>query len=57
LLGTGSVDVGQILQELAKNGYRGPVGLQCYGLTGDTRENLHASITAWKKLKPDLSKL
>ena len=31
-------------------GYRGPVGLQCFSVKGDTRENLQRSFAAWKKL-------
>lgn len=56
LLGQGSVDVGRVLRLLEENGYKGPVGLQCYGLTGDIKENLQASNLAWKKLTPAPSK-
>lgn len=36
-----------MLKEL---GYEGPIGLQCYGIGGDTREHLARSMAAWKQL-------
>ena len=37
-------------------GFTGPVGLQCYGLGGDTREHLDESMKTWRdywrKLNP-----
>jgi sugar phosphate isomerase/epimerase len=50
-LGQGSFDVGKLLKTLKELGYRGPVGLQCFGITGDTREHLSRSMEAWKKLQ------
>jgi len=49
-LGTGSFDVGKVLHVLDEIGYKGPIGLQCYGLKGDDRANLRQSIAGWKNL-------
>jgi sugar phosphate isomerase/epimerase len=49
-LGEGSFDVRRVMMLLDKIGYTGPVGLQCYNVKGDNRENLKKSIRAWKKL-------
>ena len=54
-LGSGSFDVYGLLKALDDLGYRGPVGLQCYGLRGDAREHLTRSIAAWRKLCGRLS--
>lgn len=47
-LGRGSFDVFKLLQELRAQGYRGAVGLQCYGIPGDVREHLEESMKAWR---------
>jgi sugar phosphate isomerase/epimerase len=49
-LGKGAFDVGQVLRILEEIGYRGPVGLQCWGLPGDARMHLAESIEAWKRM-------
>jgi sugar phosphate isomerase/epimerase len=49
-LDRGSYDVGNVLRTLKQSGYRGPIGLQGYGLSGDLRDNLARSIGAWRKL-------
>ena len=49
-LDKGSFDVGGLLRTLKELGYKGSVGLQCYGIGGDTREHLERSMTAWRKL-------
>ncbi|MGO8745869.1 MAG: hypothetical protein ACLQNE_07750 [Thermoguttaceae bacterium] len=36
------------LRKLKAAGYRSPIGLQCYAVQGDKRENLRQSIKAWK---------
>lgn len=51
-LDEGSVNVESLLQELDRAGYRGPVGLQCYNLKGDTENNLRRSLNAWRKFQP-----
>ncbi len=47
-LGRGSFDTCKLLECLSALGYRGPVGLQCYGITGDVREHLEESLKAWR---------
>ena len=46
-LGRGSFDMFTFLKTLRQLGYTGPVGLQCYGITGDVRDPLAESISAW----------
>jgi len=53
-LDKGSFDVGKFLRTLKELGYQGPIGLQCYGISGDAREHLARSITAWGKLSANL---
>lgn len=50
-LGRGSFDVAKFLKTLRGLGFQGPVGLQCYGIGGDTREHLQESMTAWRRLQ------
>jgi sugar phosphate isomerase/epimerase len=47
-LGRGDFDVCALLKKLKAAGYRGPIGLQCYAVKGDSAENLKQSITAWR---------
>jgi len=49
-LDKGSFDVGALLTTLKELGYKGPIGLQCYGIGGDAREHLARSMAAWRKL-------
>ena len=53
-LGQGSFDVGKLLRTLKELGYKGPIGLQCYGIGGDAREHLARSMTAWQELSKNL---
>jgi hypothetical protein len=46
-LDRGDYDVYGVLAKLRRLGYDGPVGLQCYQVPGDLRENLKRSIDAW----------
>jgi sugar phosphate isomerase/epimerase len=48
-LGKGNFDVGAFLQTLGELGYTGPIGLQCYGIGGDTREHLARSMATWRQ--------
>jgi sugar phosphate isomerase/epimerase len=50
-LGQGTFDMAAFLKTLSDLGYHGPIGLQCYGIGGDTKEHLAQSMTAWKKLQ------
>ena len=49
-LGEGSFDVAALLNTLRELEYRGPIGLQCYGIRGDAREHLMRSMAAWRGL-------
>jgi sugar phosphate isomerase/epimerase len=49
-LGSGSFDMAAFLGTLRELGYRGPIGLQCYGIPGDAREHLARSMAAWRRL-------
>ena len=49
-LDRGTFDLYAFLKTLRDLGYRGPIGLQCYGIPGDAREHLARSIVAWHKL-------
>jgi sugar phosphate isomerase/epimerase len=51
-LDSGNFDMAKFLQTLKDLGYRGPIGLQCYGIGGDARAHLARSMTAWQKLRP-----
>ena len=52
-LGKGSFDITAFLRTLRELGYTGPVGLQCYGITGDAHEHLAQSMDAWRKMDLD----
>jgi sugar phosphate isomerase/epimerase len=47
-LGRGSFDVLGFLKTLKQMGFTGPIGLQCYGIGGDTREHLAESMSTWR---------
>lgn len=49
-LDAGSFDQYAFLKTLKSIGYKGPVGLQCYGIEGDARDHLKRSIAEWRKL-------
>lgn len=53
-LDAGNFDMATFLKTLHELGYKGTVGLQCYGLRGDTREHLARSMAAWQKLREGL---
>lgn len=53
-LDEGSFPQRRLLAALKKHGFDGPVGLQCYGVRGDKRENLKRSMAAWKKVLEEL---
>ncbi len=50
-LGRGTFDMDRFLRTLRDAGYKGPVGLQSYGIKGDSRSILGESISAWNSLK------
>jgi sugar phosphate isomerase/epimerase len=47
-LGRGDYDVAALVGTITKAGYRGPFGIQCYGLKGDPGVYLKQSMTAWR---------
>jgi sugar phosphate isomerase/epimerase len=47
-LGRGNFDVGELVGRIVKAGYRGPFGVQCYGLKGDPGVYLKQSMAAWR---------
>jgi sugar phosphate isomerase/epimerase len=49
-LDQGEFDLGALLQALRDVGYRGPIGIQCFGIPGDARAHLARSMAAWRKL-------
>jgi len=55
-LGRGNFDVYGFLKELYAAGYRGPIGLQCYGVKGDAAENLRQSMGAWREYMARLAR-
>lgn len=50
-LGSGSYDVKIVLYKLRELKFTGPIGLQGYALPGAAKDNLGASMAAWKKLR------
>lgn len=50
-LDQGTYDQAKFLATLREVGYRGPIGLQGYGIGGEVRTNLTRSMEAWKKIK------
>jgi sugar phosphate isomerase/epimerase len=48
-LDRGEFDVYAFVKTLADLGYKGPIGLQCYNVQGDRRENLTRSMAAWRE--------
>jgi len=49
-LDKGAYDITAFLSILRDIKYSGPIGLQCYGIRGDFRENLKRSMAAWRKI-------
>ncbi len=47
-LDRGDFDNCRLLATLRQIGYRGPIGLMCYGIPGDAREYLRRSMKVWK---------
>jgi len=48
-LGEGDYDVRSFVETFHKMGFRGPIGLQGYGIGGDIHAKLAASLEEWKK--------
>lgn len=47
-LDKGNFDNRKLLATLGEIGYRGPIGLMCYGVPDDAREHLTRSMKVWK---------
>jgi hypothetical protein len=47
-LDQGTFDVSTVLRKLRDLKYAGPIGLQHYGIKGDSKENLARSMAGWK---------
>ena len=45
----GTFDNYGLLRTLKELGYTGPIGLQCYGIQGDVRDNLARSMRTWRE--------
>jgi sugar phosphate isomerase/epimerase len=54
-LDKGDFEIGKFLKTLKELGFKGPIGLQCYGIGGDTRDHLARSMAAWRKLSHELN--
>ncbi len=54
-LDRGDFDHLRLLRILKAQGFRGPIGLQCYAVPGDKRENLERSMAAWRALQARLA--
>lgn len=48
-LDEGDFDLPELLAVLRQAGYRGPIGLQCYGIPGDARQHLERSLRVWRQ--------
>jgi sugar phosphate isomerase/epimerase len=53
-LDKGEFDTLRLLKKLEDIGYHGPIGLQCYNIKGDTRDNLTRSMAAWQEMQKRL---
>ena len=51
-LDKGTYDVGIVLRKLRQIGFTGPIGFQGYGIKGDARSILTATMAGWKRLSP-----
>ncbi len=49
-LDQGDFDLAAYMKKIHEAGFHGPVGLQCYQVPGDIKENLKADMEAWKKI-------
>ncbi|MFM7182931.1 MAG: sugar phosphate isomerase/epimerase family protein [Verrucomicrobiales bacterium] len=49
-LDTGTYDVGKVLAKLAELNWKGPIGLQHFGIGGDAKSNLGRSMKAWREM-------
>ena len=50
-LGKGDFDVPGLVRTVVEAGYRGPIGVQCYGIKGNPREYLAQSMKEWSRMR------
>ncbi len=48
-LDCGTFDVKSLLQVLNDLGYKGPIGLMCWAITGDAKDHLQRSMSQWRR--------
>lgn len=48
-LGRGTFDTRGLVKALREMNFTGPIGLQCYSVKGDKRDNLKTSMDAWRR--------
>ena len=54
-LGEGDYDVSEVLDVLRELNFKGPVGVMCWGMRGDVRDHLEASMKQFRKWSSPLS--
>ena len=54
-LDRGSFDISRVLKTLDQLHYTGPIGLQCYAVPGDCRDNLKRSMKSWQDISARMS--
>ena len=54
-LSHGPFDLNRLLRKLLALDYRGPIGLQCYNVPGDTLANLEHNIAQWRAIVAQLA--
>lgn len=55
-LGEGDYDVGQYLNKFIDQGFKGPVGLQCFNIKEPKSVHLEKSMEAWKAMQKERKK-
>ena len=54
-LGHGTFELKPLLRKIVSIGYKGPIGLQCYAVPGDTLGNLEHNIAQWNTIVDELA--
>jgi sugar phosphate isomerase/epimerase len=54
-LGHGDFNVAGLVRTLVATGYRGPIGLQCYGIKENPAELLNESMKAWREISSQVA--
>ena len=49
-LDQGDFEIAGLIKTLREAGYKGPIGLQCYMVPGDPKENLRINRTKWNEI-------